>query len=226
MYIYTSSQAKPYVYICVHNVTSKFYIGYREKNVKLNLTSNVDFPLYRTSSKTVRPNFNEYDWYIVAEFNTSEDAYDFEQQLIFENWDNPLLINSNCHYNKRRFKSVVGSNKGKIAWNKGVAQTDAQRAVNSLSHAGQGKGIKKGPFNVTHKHNLSIARKKVIRPLHSEETKEKMRKPKPPRTATHTENAKLAAQKIAKQQCPHCGALCSPGNLVRWHLDNCKTLLQ
>ena len=119
MSIYISTKVKPYVYICVHHRTKQFYIGYRETNTK---PSDTDLPLYRTSSKKVRKIFNEFTWYIVAEFNFGIDAYDFEQQLIFEHWGDPLLLNQNCHYGKRRFKSTKGKpgKKGVTPWNKGL----------------------------------------------------------------------------------------------------------
>lgn len=77
--------------------------------MSLNITSDLDFPLYRTSSKIVNTNFDDYNWVIFAEFTTGEDAYDFEQELIYENWGNPLLLNESCHYGKARFRS---DNKG------------------------------------------------------------------------------------------------------------------
>jgi hypothetical protein len=105
MYIYNSTQVRPYVYLCTHKETGKFYIGYREKNVKLNLTSDQDLPLYKTSSNIVKSNFAEYTWEILAEFTTGDSAYDFEQQLISENWNNPLLLNESCRYGStNRFK--------------------------------------------------------------------------------------------------------------------------
>jgi len=62
------------------------------------LPSHLDFPIYKTSSKIVKPSFDQYDWHIVAEFFRRTDAYDFEQELIFENWANPLLLNKVHHY--------------------------------------------------------------------------------------------------------------------------------
>lgn len=104
MNIYTSSRAMPYVYMCIHKETSQFYIGYRVKNVKLNKPSHIDFPEYKTSSKIVKPNFDNFTWVILAEFYNHDSAYDFEQSLINEYWCNPLLINTNCHCGKKRFK--------------------------------------------------------------------------------------------------------------------------
>jgi hypothetical protein len=41
----------------------------------------------------VRTQFEKFDWIIVAEFFCPDSAYDFEQELILENWNNPLLLN-------------------------------------------------------------------------------------------------------------------------------------
>lgn len=106
MNIYTSSQARPYVYVCTHRETKNFYIGFRQRNVVLNRPSDKDLPLYRTSSKIVKANFDDYEWQVIAEFVTGDDAYDFEQYLIHENWGNPLLLNKSCHFdNVRRMKA-------------------------------------------------------------------------------------------------------------------------
>lgn len=95
-HIYASTKTVPYVYICTHLQTKEFYIGYREANT---LPSHLDLPEYRTSSKVVHPFFENYEWLIVAEFMNGEDAYDFEQKLIQENWGDPLLINKQYRVN-------------------------------------------------------------------------------------------------------------------------------
>jgi hypothetical protein len=99
-----SNNPKPYVYICTHTVTGEFYIGYREQNVKLGLLPSEDLPTYRSSSRKVNPIFDEFVWEIVSEFDTGEEAYEFEQKLIYENWSNALLLNESCFYGKRAFK--------------------------------------------------------------------------------------------------------------------------
>lgn len=104
MTIYQSTKSSPYVYMVTHKVTKQFYIGYRELNVKMNRTSDVDLPLYRTSSKYVNPRFEEFDWVILAEFDNAEAAYDFEQSLILEYWDNQLMLNRR-HHVTRRFRN-------------------------------------------------------------------------------------------------------------------------
>lgn len=98
---HTSTKPMPYVYIGTHSITGEVYIGYREKNVKLNRPSDIDLLMYRTSSKVVRPKFDEFNWQVIAEFMSGNDAYAFEQQLIHEHWGDPLLVNQSCHYGKK-----------------------------------------------------------------------------------------------------------------------------
>jgi hypothetical protein len=109
MSIYASEKSLSYVYICTNKHTKQFYIGYREGNVKKNLPSHIDFPQYKTSSTTVKNNFSNYDWIILAEFFYPNDAYLFEQELIRENWDNPLILNKNISGKIRR------NNKNRVA---------------------------------------------------------------------------------------------------------------
>lgn len=150
MNIYQSTKVRPYVYMGTHKLTKKIYIGYREANTK---PSHIDLFDYRTSSRIVNPDFDQYDWYIVAEFNAGNDAYDFEQQLIFEHWDNPLLLNGTCHYGKQRFKASKGVNKGATPWNKGKII-----GPNSVEHC---KNISAGKTGKSHsvvaRANMSIA---------------------------------------------------------------------
>jgi hypothetical protein len=182
MYIYSSSRVQPYVYVCTHKITNQFYIGYREKNVKLNLPSNVDLPLYKTSSKIIKSNFENYNWIIIAEFNNGNDAYDFEQQLIFENWDNPLLINNNCRYNsKNRFKSgmlgkthttknkeIFSANRKGKTYEEVYGIERSMETKKKLSIAGRNK---KMPPSAIEKIKIGRA-KQVI----TDKTKEKLRK--------------------------------------------------
>lgn len=95
----------PYVYKCTHKITSHFYIGYREAN---KIPAIQDLPLYRTSSKIVNPHFDDYTFTILLECENPQEAYLYEQQLIRENWKNPLILNQNIGGKCRR------SNRGKV----------------------------------------------------------------------------------------------------------------
>ena len=104
MTIYSSDKAVPYVYICTHKDTNQFYVGYREVNVRLNVPSHLDLPEYKTSSKIINPDWENYTWFILAEFFDPSHAYSFEQQLIYDNWDNPLMLNGHCNIGKNQFR--------------------------------------------------------------------------------------------------------------------------
>ena len=148
MTIYSSTKALPYVYICTHKETGKFYIGYRMGNVKLNTPSHLDLPKYKTSSKIVRPNWQDYTPTILAEFFDPSHAYSFEQQMIFDNWKNPLLLNK--HY-----------------------ANDVHKQFRCTGHSDATKQKLKKPRGPQ---SVEICLKKS-KP-HSDETRQKMRKPR------------------------------------------------
>ena len=214
MNIYPSTQVRPYVYFGIHKVTKEIYLGYREANTK---SSHIDIFEYRTSSKVVNPFFDEYDWYILAEFFNGNDAYDFEQQLIFENWNNPLLLNVNCRYgSKSRFKSKKGCGKGKIPWNKGLTKDTDNRirepknkgvigvvTVSGKTKALQSKALKGKPKSAESSIKKSIALKG--RPN--------------PRKGIPSGKKGITHELLT---CLHCGKTGGRSNMVRYHFDNCK----
>ena len=85
--------AKPYVYLCTHKETGRFYIGYRRAN---SFPSTEDLGVhYFTSSCEVRKYFNEYKFEILSEYDSALMAFEVEQLIIYESRHNPLLINKN-----------------------------------------------------------------------------------------------------------------------------------
>lgn len=140
MNIYTSTRVLPYVYICTHKITGQFYIGYRERNTT---PSDVDFPKYQTSCSFVQDNFDQFNWYILAEFFNGDDAYDLEQRLIFKNWNDPLIINQRCMYGKQRFKTRKGVSKSKLHREKlSATKVGIPQGKNPLKgHVGQLNGM-------------------------------------------------------------------------------------
>jgi NOL1/NOP2/fmu family ribosome biogenesis protein len=192
MNIYTSSKSAPYVYMCVHKITGHFYIGYREANIKNNITSDIDLPLYRTSSKIVNPSFEQYDWKILAEFFDAQDAFVFEQNLIKENWNNALLLNrqyrigQNIHFRNYGEKSLETRHKLSVS-NTGKKHTEETRKKLSLMRKGKKRPplpeevkrkiseSKKGyKFTEQHKKNLSLSHKGKKRTF-SQEHRNKLR---------------------------------------------------
>lgn len=155
-----SSKVMPYVYMCIHKTTNQFYIGSRASKSQ-KLPSHLDFPKYQTSSKYVKPIFEEFYWFIVAEFFNSIDAYDFEQELIKENFDNKLIIN--CHYylNKKRFTRIntkhSDETKNKMSKSRiGKKHTEESKLLMSIKQKGKIKTEEA-------RRNMSIAQTGKIR---------------------------------------------------------------
>lgn len=173
MNIYTSTKAMPYVYMCVNKITNEFYIGYRIKNVKLNKPSHIDFPEYRTSSKIVKPNFDNFTWIILAEFYDHDSAYDFEQSLINEHWSNPLLMNTNCHYGKKRFRvkshstetkqKISNAQKGRPgrAQSEEIKQKISKSSIGRIKSEAECKNISKGKMGKPRAPMSEEAKKKI-----------------------------------------------------------------
>lgn len=232
-------KARPYVYKGKHNITNEFYIGYREKNTECGLD---DLAKYRTSSKNVNPVFNEFNWEIIAEFENGDEAYDYEQQLIYENWGDPLLLNKNCHHGQKRFKSKKGrihseETKKKI----GDAHFGKQRkeftqeTLKRMSLAQSGKKLSE-----TTKEKIRVARtgstqsqetiaKRVAKNTGKKRSPEICKKiGDVHRGKVVSDNTKLKMSQMAKNRasvkfkCPYCNKEVSKLNFARWHDNNCK----
>ena len=165
-----STKIYPYVYVCTHKITGHYYIGYRSAN---SVSSDIDLPKYKTSSLIVKPDFENYNWQILAEFFNGDDAYDFEQQLISEHWNDPLLLNEHHrHHCDGRFKSKTGrivsdetkeklrqANLGK----KYSPETIEKRASKRRGKPTWNSGIKTGPQSQERRSAISQALKGKIR---------------------------------------------------------------
>lgn len=205
----------PYVYMCIHKETKKFYIGYRCANTQHNRSSHLDFPKYKSSCKEIKLNFNEYEWIILAEFFDSNAAYDYEQLLIFENWHDPLLMNESCFHLKNRFKSKPLSNDHKKSIS--IAQSKPKTSCHKkkLSEANIGNHWYNNDIISVQAKQCPIGFKpgRIIR---SNE-------------GFSSESGRRAGLKnLGKSQkiitCPHCNK--SGGNILkRYHFDNCEQKL-
>ena len=102
--MFESTKIMPYVYIMTHKTTGQFYIGFRCAN-KVPSTQDLG-SLYHTSSKFVKNNFPDFECLILAEFFDKDCAYEFEQKLIKENFDNPLILNK--HWQSTKKYSMLG----------------------------------------------------------------------------------------------------------------------
>lgn len=148
----------PYVYRGTHPTTGEFYIGLRYANKKpasQDLSHN-----YKTSSETVKPRFDEFEWIVLAEFFTKEAAYDFEQELINENFKSPLCLNKSCLLNGHRFIPDAGTSEKIRKRLTGRKMTPEHRA-NMIA----GKtGATCKPRTEEHKRALSLSLKGRIAP--------------------------------------------------------------
>ena len=102
----------PYVYIVRNRLTKEYYIGMRSAN---KVVAEQDFGIkYFTSSKYVRKNFDNFDATILAYFVNQVSAFEYENNLIQQNWGDPLMINK--HYQKSMSKfSMTGSKRSDLS---------------------------------------------------------------------------------------------------------------
>ena len=196
MTIYSSTKAVPYVYVCTHKETNQFYIGYRERNVKLNIPSHLDLPEYKTSSNKVRPDWENYTWTILAEFFDPSDAYTFEQQLICDNWKNLLLLNEHYRLGEhKQFRCSGHSDKSKKKMS--ISRTGKSGRPHTDETKKKMHDAKIGILlSDKHKQNMSISRTGKLRPGY------------------HPQR---------KIECPHCNLVGGVGNMTRYHFDHCKS---
>lgn len=202
---FPSTKAMAYVYHGYNPTTDESYIGYRMRNVKKNISSSSDLGvIYFTSSKNVKPRFNEFIWTIVAEFFDANDAYDFEQLLIFESWKQPGTLNKHCSHGKLRLDTT------------GVTISNETRLKMSIA---------KSNMTDETKMKISIATLGENNPswgkMPSDESKHKMREshlgvPKTGKAAKGTSKPVIT--------CPHCGKIGSVSNMKQHHFDNCKVV--
>lgn len=174
-------KALPYVYKLTHKTTSQFYIGYREANTE---PASEDLPKYQSSSTYVKElGFENFHYDIIAEFAYAQEAYDYENILIQESFDDPLCLNR--HYQTSTDNRFRNPGPGTYSL------TETQKA--KLSAAVKGK--KKKPWTEEQKAARSAAMKGKKQGPRSEEAKSNMRKPKqskPPKSEDHKQKIRDA----------------------------------
>lgn len=127
----------PYVYMGTHRVTGEFYIGSRY-STRQSTPSHLDLPKYKTSSKRVKPIFDEFDWVIVAEFFTAEDAVRHEQQMIYDSMCDPLSLNFNCRVGSSVLLNTDAISRQKMREARlGKPRPDHVKQAVSKAHAGK-----------------------------------------------------------------------------------------
>ena len=198
----------PYVYTLIDRCTGRFYIGYRSKNVMLQLRSSDDLGrVYFTSCKhNSKHNFSRFDVLILAEFFDKKDAYWFEQQLIKDNIKNSLMINKhyqdpnskvkefvNFSHSKETIEKMTGLKRsdsfkeyrkhvmtGNVPWNAGLTK-DSDPRVAELAKKRKAHG---------NPHQIGLK--------HSAERIEKVKAALTGRSMTDEERIKMSAAKKGK----------------------------
>ena len=196
----------PYVYKLTNPDTNEFYFGYRYKNVGLGFPAGQDLGYhYFTSSKHIAPIFNQFIYEIIAEFYLADDAYDFEQELIKENFLSPLCLNK--HYQKTnergRWKNSGHTEETKKKM-QGKIRSAAFKEYRSMAMTGKvpwNKGLSKD--SDTRLANMAAARKKAgndhqIGTKHSFERTEKVRSKLTGRSMTDEQISKMSNAKKGK----------------------------
>lgn len=196
--------APAYVYLVIHIPTGKFYYGSRYKHIEYNLTPEEDlWKKYFTSSKEIKSLLKEspstdFETKILFTTNDHDLCFDYEQNIIKSNIENPLCLN------KRYFDSSKGSRVfriyGKTLSSKGKPKSDETKARMSK------------PKSLDHRENIrkaQLANGGNGPATHTEETKNKIR-----------ESLKLKPR--PEKICPHCNKSGGFLSMSRWHFDNCK----
>ena len=218
-----------YVYKHTNKITKQFYFGSRCFNVKLNIIPEEDFKKYICSSKIkeeIKENKELWDSEILNVFygeNKKEDCFWFEQDLIKNNWGNPLLLNrqyKDSSKNKKVFLSdeiCKESTKEKIsAKNKGSKRTEEQRLKMSLAKL----GVKRSEEV---KNNMSRYR---TGKKHKQESKDKVRDSKLGISRDEQTKEKISKTLIGRnhteilKSCENCGRKMRGSNLTQ-HFPKC-----
>lgn len=183
----------PYVYKLTHRETGEFYIGYRQSNI---LPAEEDLPLYQSSSRLVKEmGFDNFDFEIVSEFSSGDEAYIFEQRSIKKHIKDPLCLNR--HYinvdngsnhfvrkgplREESLKKMIESRKGQLLTEEHKRKIGESR-----------RGIKDKPESIKRKSDAKLG------------------------------NTNGLGVKRALVECPHCHKTGGINAMKKWHFDRCK----
>ena len=208
MYLHT---IPAYVYYIRHIPTGKFYYGFRSAHINENRLPIDDlWKTYFTSSvkiKELREQDDTFEVKIIYEDLDVEEAYWVEQDYIKQHINDPLCLNK-YYIDKgkdQKIFSMAGKShtedsklkmKGRLPWNTGKK---IPRGIPSWN-----KGIPT-PNSVK-----ELIREKTKGIKKSEETKQRMTKPK---SKSHAENISKAALQRPKFPCELCGRLITKANI-------------
>lgn len=233
--------AKPYVYKLIHKESKEFYFGVRWGNkypAELDLGKR-----YKTSSKIVKPRFDEFYIDSITEFTDNEAAIDHEQRLIESHWGDPLLLNKAIQVSKKfrcqghtqeTRQKMSDSKKGKAPNNKGKSLSEETKQKISKAQIGK-KHSEETKERIRLKaigNQRGVGNKSRTGQKQSKE--ERLKKSialsgekNPFYGKRHSEESKeklrAALKNRPKIQCPHCSKNLDPANYGKSHGDKCKS---
>jgi hypothetical protein len=231
---------QPYVYKLVNKTTNEYYIGYRKNN---KYPAEIDLGTYYFSSSTYinKTNFDQYQSYILEKFDDSNCAYTFEQRLIFENWNDPLLINKSCFHGKKMFVNLPGYTmsenfkKNRSIQTKGKNNPMYGKTGELSPHYGKKRPQHSKKMAGLNNPMYGKSQPEYIKIKHSERMKGSV-----PHNQGKTYEETYGAKKadILKErlrqinlgkkvpvvlvECPHCKKVGNKIPMARWHFENCK----
>lgn len=203
-----SIRVLPYVYRLTHKDNGQFYIGYRSAN---KLRSEIDIEIYQTSSDKIKLiGFDNFNWEILAEFYDGDHAYDFEQDLIRLNFDNPLCLNDNFVLNNNgvRFKTPKSLSK---ETKEKISKSHIGKKVSDETRLKQSKAASKTRRSCSEETKIKLSRINMGHKV-SQELIEKLR--------IIGKNSKNVSK---VHICPYCGKEGKSMVMFRFHFDKCKS---
>lgn len=169
---------RPYVYKLTHLETGEYYFGYREANT---VPAILDLGHeYKSSGAITKNNFEKFHATILAEFNTGDEAYDYEQALIKLNRHDPLILN-------KRYDSGNG-----LRFIFRGPHSDETKAKMTKAQLGR-------TFKLSEETKAKISASHANRAPVSEETRKKMSEARKGKTHTEEAKAKIAASHVDRK---------------------------
>ena len=208
MYLHT---IPAYVYYIKHIPTGKFYYGFRFAHISKNRLPEDDlWKTYFTSSAKIKDLRNQDDSFevkILYKDLDIEKTYWVEQEYIKENINNPLCLNS--YYIDKEKNQKMFSMAGKFH------TEETKQKLRNRHPWNKGKKIPRGTPSWNKgvpiaEHVKKLIKEKTTGLKKSEETRQKMRKPK---SKEHASNISKAALSRPKTSCGVCGRLISNPNI-------------
>jgi hypothetical protein len=124
-----------YTYKITEKETGKFYIGARgsKKDPLLDLGIKYFSSSRNLKSIIFESGIESFIFEIIKDsYKSWKEAYDDEQSMIFDNWENPLKMNKACYYMKKDFGIISEDSKKRISKKSLEMWADEEKASNII----------------------------------------------------------------------------------------------